>query len=93
MCQERAVVMTVHAGDDYTGLVLVTSYDSSEASSPDSLSQDQEPEYLSILVSGEMEVLRNRDWNPSDAVGSPGAALDTSCSHRSSSSDLCSAQV
>jgi len=54
LVKERAVVMTVHAGDDYTGLVL-----------------DQEPEYLSILVSGEMEVLRNRDWNPSDAVGSP----------------------
>jgi len=52
LIKERAVVMTVHAGDDYPGLVL-----------------DQEPENLSILISGELEVLRNRDWSPNDTHG------------------------
>eukprot|EP00658_Telonema_sp_P-2_P085268 TRINITY_DN9691_c0_g1_i5.p1 TRINITY_DN9691_c0_g1~~TRINITY_DN9691_c0_g1_i5.p1 ORF type:complete len:394 (-),score=101.70 TRINITY_DN9691_c0_g1_i5:160-1341(-) len=31
---------------------------------------DQEPEYLSILVSGEMEVQRPRGWSPRDSLGS-----------------------
>jgi CRP-like cAMP-binding protein len=54
LVKERAVVMTVHAGEDYPGLQL-----------------DEDPDYLSILVSGELEVMRNRDWSPLDQLGKP----------------------